>query len=105
MKYNNRGQIVIECPNTIFQLYIDSEEEFSKIQVFMNNLRHVDSLGVNDIYNWCNRQCIDYSTSFNYGKSKGRAITDIIRAYFLYCRHKIKYRSNYINIEQSRQVL
>ena len=94
MKYTNSGQIVIECPNTIFHLYVDSEEEFSKIQVFMNNIKHMNSVSVNDIYNWCNRQHVNYSTSFNYGKSKGQTISDIVRAYIYYCRHKIKYRQN-----------
>ena len=52
------GQILIECPNTIFHLYIKSEQDLSKIETFMNNIRTIERLGLNDIYTWCNRQGI-----------------------------------------------
>ena len=89
MRNANRGQIVIECPNTIFHLYVESEEELSKVQVFMNNIRHVDTLGVNDIYNWCNRQKVEYRTSFNYDNRL--TLNKMIKSYIFYFRHKIKY--------------
>lgn len=44
MKNIGEQQIIIECPNTIFHLYIDSEDELSKVKVFMNNIKHVDSI-------------------------------------------------------------
>ena len=44
------GQILIECPNTIFHLYIKSEQDLSKIETFMNNIRTIERLGLNDIY-------------------------------------------------------
>ena len=56
MKNIGEQQIIIECPNTIFHLYIDSEDELSKVKVFMNNIKHVDSISLHDIYNWCNKQ-------------------------------------------------
>ena len=62
------GQILIECPNTIFHLYIKSEQDLSKIETFMNNIRTIERLGLNDIYTWCNRQGILYDTAFNYHK-------------------------------------
>jgi len=62
------GLVLIECPNTIFHLYVDSEEELSKIEVFMNNMKNLNRVGLNDIYNWCNRQGILYDTKFNFHK-------------------------------------
>ena len=38
---------MIECPNTIFHLYVNDEFEMSKIETFMNNIRTVKSLGLN----------------------------------------------------------
>ena len=55
MKNIEEQQIIIECPNTIFHLYIDSEDELLKVKAFMNNMKHVDSISLHDIYNWCNR--------------------------------------------------
>ena len=46
MKNIEEQQIIIECPNTIFHLYIDSEDEFSKVKVFMNNMKNVDSISL-----------------------------------------------------------
>ena len=46
MKNIGEQQIIIECPNTIFHLYIDSEDELSKVKVFMNNIKHVDSISL-----------------------------------------------------------
>ena len=52
MKNIEEQQIIIECPNTIFHLYIDSEDELLKVKAFMNNMKHVDSRSLHDIYNW-----------------------------------------------------
>ena len=49
MKNIEEQQIIIECPNTIFHLYIDSEDELSKVKVFMNNMKNVDSISLHDI--------------------------------------------------------
>ena len=57
MKNIEEQQIIIECPNTIFHLYIDSEDELLKVKAFMNNMKHVDSISLHDIYNWCNSMC------------------------------------------------
>ena len=46
MKNIEEQQIIIECPNTIFHLYIDSEDELSKVKVFMNNMKNVDSISL-----------------------------------------------------------
>ena len=60
MKNIGEQQIIIECPNTIFHLYIDSEDELSKVKVFMNNMKNVDSISLHDIYNWCNLYLMKY---------------------------------------------
>ena len=93
MKYENpehAGQIMIECPNTIFHIYVNNEHELSKIEVFMGNIRTVRHLGINDIYNWCNRQGISYSTQFNYHKDF--SLWKNLKSYFLYSRQKMKYQ-------------
>ena len=46
MKNIEEQQIIIECPNTIFHLYIDSEDELLKVKAFMNNMKHVDSVNL-----------------------------------------------------------
>ena len=84
------GQVVIECPNTIFHLYVKDEVALSKIEVFMRNIRTVDRLGLIDIYNWCNRQGIAYDTRFNY--HKGMPGWKNVRSYVLYSREKMKYQ-------------
>lgn len=58
----------LECPNTIFDIYIRNERERSKFEIFMNNIRFVRHLKVNDIYDWCNHQKMDYHTHFNYNR-------------------------------------
>ena len=90
MKNIEEQQIIIECPNTIFHLYIESEDELSKVKVFMNNMKHVDSISLHDIYNWCNRQGISYDTRFNYNKEL--SIGKTIEAYCHYQRQKMKYK-------------
>ncbi len=94
MKRGKRlGQILIECPNTIFQLYVKDENELSKIEIFMNNIRGVKKLGVCDIYTWCNRQGIDYDVKFNYHKEI--SIWKNVTSYFRYYSSKNKYRLGY----------
>ncbi len=85
------GQIVIECPNTIFHLYVNNQEEISKIDIFMRNIRSVKKLGINDIYNWCNRQKIEYRTSFHYRKES--SFLRNMQSYFNYSKQKLKYRA------------
>lgn len=78
---------MIECPNTIFYLYVRDEIEVSKVEIFMRNIRTVNKLGVTDIYNWCNRQGIAYSTRFNYRRKK--SIWSNLRSYLRYSRHRM----------------
>lgn len=85
-------QIIIECPNTIFHLYIDSEDELLKVKVFMNNMKHVDSISLHDIYNWCNRQHVQYTTTFNYDSKM--TWTEMIKSYIFYFRQKLRYVNN-----------
>ena len=56
----------------------------------MENIRTVNHLGINDIYNWCNRQGISYDTRFNYNKEL--SIGKTIKAYCYYQRQKMKYK-------------
>ncbi|MBQ8627310.1 MAG: hypothetical protein IJ419_14280 [Agathobacter sp.] len=90
MKREYEGQVLIECPNTIFQLYVNNEDELSKIEVFMKNIQSVRKMGLNDIYNWCNRQGIAYDTRFNFHKefTLGRTL----RAFLDYYKLKMKYQ-------------
>lgn len=90
MRKKSIGSILIECPNTVFQLFVNNEEEISKIEIFMENIRTVNHLGINDIYNWCNRQGISYDTRFNYNKEL--SIGKTIKAYCHYQRQKMKYK-------------
>lgn len=83
-------QITIECPNTIFSLYIRSEQEMTKLEIFMNNLRTVQHLELNDIYQWCNRQGILYDTSFHYRRDT--SLWKNARSYVHYSSQKIKYQ-------------
>ncbi len=89
-KKKRGGQIVIECPNTIFHLYVNNEEEISKIDIFMRNLRHIQRVSILDIYNWCNRQKIEYRTSFHYRKES--SILRNAKSYINYSRQKWKYQ-------------
>lgn len=84
------GQVLIECPNTIFQIYVSDERELSKLEIFMGNIRSVKHLGINDIYNWCNRQGIAYDTRFNYHKDF--SVWKNIKSYFKYSSQKMKYQ-------------
>ncbi len=84
------GQIMIECPTTIFYLYVKSENEMSKIEIFMNNISTVKRLGLIDIYCWCNRQNITYDTGFNYHKDF--SLWKNVKSYLQYFRQKHKYQ-------------
>ena len=68
MKNIEEQQIIIECPNTIFHLYIDSEDELSKVKVFMN------------------------TTTFNYDSKM--TLTEMIKSYIFYFRQKLRYVNN-----------
>lgn len=92
MRNIEEQQIIIECPNTIFHLYIDSEDELSKVKVFMNNMKNVDSISLHDIYNWCNRQHVQYTTTFNYDSKM--TLTEMIKSYIFYFRQKLRYVNN-----------
>lgn len=90
MRAKRQGQVVIECPNTIFHLYVKSENELSKIEIFMTNIRSLKKLSINDIYQWCNRQGINYNTSFNYHKDFRLCTT--LRSYFQYQKNKFRFQ-------------
>ena len=90
MKRIYEGQVLIECPNTIFQLYVNNEDELSKIEVFMKNIQSVKNMGLNDIYNWCNRHGIVYDTKFNFPKNA--TLDKTLRAFVSYFRLKMKYQ-------------
>lgn len=81
---------MIECPNTIFHIYISNERELSKVEIFMGNVRSIKHLGLNDIYSWCNRQGIVYDTEFNYHKDF--SLWRNLKLYFGYSRQKMKYQ-------------
>ena len=53
----NTVSVVVTC---LLYTSIDSEDELSKVKVFMNNMKNVDSISLHDIYNWCNRQHVQY---------------------------------------------
>ena len=48
-KIANKSQIIIACPNTLFHLYVNSEEEISKIETFMRNIRSISTLHLTDV--------------------------------------------------------
>lgn len=90
MKKKNEGAICIECPNTIFHLYVKTEAELAKLEIFMGNIRFLEKLGLTDIYNWCNRQNIEYDTRFNYHKEF--SFWKTLKDYYKYTRQKFKYQ-------------
>lgn len=81
---------MLECPNTIFYIFVQSEEESSKVETFLRNMYRIEHLALNDIYNWCNRQRIRYDTQFNYHKGVPFWVT--VKSYVYYYRHKSKYQ-------------
>lgn len=92
-RIDQTGQIMIECPNTIFHLYVADENELSKIEIFMNNISTVKRLGLTDIYHWCNRQKISYDTEFNY--QKDFPLWKNVKSYLQYFRQKHKYQVSF----------
>lgn len=91
MRENQQAQqITIECPNTIFRLYIHSDWEMTKLEIFMRNLRTVEKLELNDIYLWCNRHKIVYDTMFHYRKDT--SLWRNFRSYLHYSCQKMKYK-------------
>lgn len=89
MQGNATGRIMIECPNTIFHLYVSNENEVSKIETFMKNARNL-KLSLLDIYKWCDRHGITYNTSFNYHRNY--SIWKNIKSYIRYSKEKYKYQ-------------
>lgn len=89
MQRNATGRIMIECPNTIFHLYVHNETEVSKVETFMRNVRNLKGLSLRDIYTWCDRQKIEYEVSFNYHRNY--SIWKNIKSYIRYTKEKCKY--------------
>lgn len=90
LRGKHKGRVVIKCPNTTFHLYIDNDRELSKIETFMNNIKSVKQMELNDIYLWCNRQGITYDTKFNYNRDF--SLWTNIKSYFFYSSQKIRYQ-------------
>lgn len=90
MEDNKTGQVMIECPNTIFHLYIRNEIELSKIEIFMHNIHSVKRIGLRDIYGWCNRQGIEYYTRFNYNHNF--SLWRNLESFMQYSRQKWRYQ-------------
>lgn len=44
------------------------------------------------IYNWCNRQHVQYTTTFNYDSKM--TLTEMIKSYIFYFRQKLRYVNN-----------
>lgn len=89
MKKHGGMPICIECPNTIFHLYVKDETELSKLEIFMENIRYVEKLGIKDIYLWCKRHGIQFDSKFNYHKEF--TISRTIRDYFRYSKEKARF--------------
>lgn len=90
MRDRRMGQVMIECPNTIFYLYVNNERELSKVETFMSNIKSMKRLGLQDIYTWCNRQGIHYETQFHYRREF--SLWANFKSYLLYSRQKMKYQ-------------
>lgn len=90
------GCILIECPSTIFQLYVKNEDELSKIQIFMRNIQSLRGMELKDIYNWCIRQGIAFDTRFNY--RKGLTPGKTLCAFLKYFRLKLKYKRHLLPV-------
>ena len=86
----NSGQVLIECPNTIFQILVHNEHELTKLEIFMGNIKTVKHLSIKDIYNWCNRQGFSYRTRFN--DRKEFSLWKNVKSYFNYSSVKMKYQ-------------
>lgn len=86
----NPKRVMIECSNTIFHLYIRTEEEFTKLEIFTRNLRSANQVSIVDVYQWCNRHHISYNTNFNFRRNMG--VVNTIRSYIHYTAQKLKYQ-------------
>ncbi len=84
------GRVMIECSNTIFHLYIRTEEELTKLEIFTRNLRSANQVSIIDVYQWCNRHKISYNTNFNFHRNMG--LVNTIRSYIHYTAQKLKYQ-------------
>lgn len=84
------GRVMIECSNTIFHLYIRTEEELTKLEIFMRNLRSANQVSIMDVYQWCNRHGISYNTNFNFRRRMG--LINTIHSYIHYTVQKLKYQ-------------
>ena len=83
-------RVMIQCSNTIFHLYIQTEEELTKLEIFTRNLRSANKVSLTDIYQWCNRHGISYRTNFNFRRNMG--FINIVYSYIHYAMQKVKYR-------------
>ena len=86
----NSGQVLIGCPNKIFQILVQNEHALTKLEIFMGNIKTVKHLSIKDIYNWCNRQGFSYRTRFNYRKEF--SLWKNVKSYFNYSSVKMKYQ-------------
>ncbi len=93
MNTQSPAQVLVECPNTIFCLLVQNETELSKIEIFMNNIRYAEKLSISDMYNWCNRQGIQYVTKFNY--RKGQPVWKTLKSFVMYFKKKKQYQIKY----------
>ena len=84
------GRVMIACSNTIFHLYIKTEEELTKLEIFTRNLRSAKQVSIIDVYQWCNRHGISYHTNFNFRKEMG--FINTIYSYIQYTTQKVKYQ-------------
>ena len=64
------GMIQIQCINTIFRLFVQNEDEMTKVEIFVNNIRTMKGISLTDIYNWCNRQGRNFCMFIHYYRQK-----------------------------------
>lgn len=93
MREDGEGYVTLECPNTVFYIFIQNEVEGAKLEIFMNNIRFMNQLKLNDIYNWCNNQKISYETHFKYNRRI--PLWRNMKAYLNYYKQKTKYQPGY----------
>ena len=46
------GMIQIQCINTIFRLFVQNEDEMTKVEIFVNNIRTMKGISLTDIFNY-----------------------------------------------------
>lgn len=59
-------EVRLLCASTVFHIYLHDENEASKLDMFLANIGAAQSLALQDLYNWCNRQKMHYNTKFCY---------------------------------------